>query len=140
MALEFFKRKSQKEAPKLEKLIEPESIELLGETIDREYRKYLTLQLGEEIVDQKEVKQKSLYFNLNEEEIKERKRYAFSELSKEMAEGMLNERARNIRKVELLAKACNATKSLSKDYDLGIALATDGLYLGYIAQKFGFPF
>lgn len=35
--------------------------------------------------------------------------------------------------------ACGAAKDLHEDYDLGIALTTEGLWLGYIAQNFGFP-
>lgn len=37
------------------------------------------------------------------------------------------------------SRACGAASRLHEDYDLGIALATDGLWLGYIAEAFGFP-
>lgn len=38
-----------------------------------------------------------------------------------------------------LNEACGIAQKLHKDYDLGIALATDGLWLGYIAKQFDFP-
>jgi len=36
-------------------------------------------------------------------------------------------------------EACNAVQSLMPKYDLGIEIAIDGLYLGYIFQLYGFP-
>lgn len=38
-----------------------------------------------------------------------------------------------------IAEACGAAKKLKENYDIGIALATDGLFMGYIARQFGFP-
>lgn len=37
------------------------------------------------------------------------------------------------------AQACGAVKEMIQNYDIGIAIATGGLYLGYIAQNFGLP-
>ena len=36
-------------------------------------------------------------------------------------------------------EACRAAQTLRTQYDLGIALATDGLWLGYVFQVHGFP-
>ncbi|MBI3623001.1 hypothetical protein HY212_02890 [Candidatus Pacearchaeota archaeon] len=36
-------------------------------------------------------------------------------------------------------EACSAMVALKDEYDVGVALATDGLFLSYIAQQFGFP-
>lgn len=37
------------------------------------------------------------------------------------------------------SEACGVASNLHKNYDVGVALATDGLWLGYIASTFGFP-
>ena len=40
---------------------------------------------------------------------------------------------------DYFSKACGVAKNLHRDYDLGLALATNGLWMGYIAEKFEFP-
>jgi len=37
------------------------------------------------------------------------------------------------------SEACGVASNLHKNYDVGVALATDGLWLGYIARAFDFP-
>ncbi len=39
----------------------------------------------------------------------------------------------------MFEEACRAAQNVSKNYDLGISLAVDGLWLGYILEKSGFP-
>ncbi|MBS3175162.1 phosphoribosyltransferase [Candidatus Woesearchaeota archaeon] len=40
-------------------------------------------------------------------------------------------------KIVFLPQACAAAKELKKEYDIGIALATGGLFMGFVAEKFG---
>jgi hypoxanthine phosphoribosyltransferase len=39
----------------------------------------------------------------------------------------------------IFGRSCTAIENLKENYDLGLALATDGLYLGYISKVFNFP-
>lgn len=39
----------------------------------------------------------------------------------------------------IFSRACTAIEQIKQNYDLGVALATDGLYLGFIGQYLGFP-
>jgi len=39
----------------------------------------------------------------------------------------------------LIHKACDAAQKLETEYDLGLAIARDGLWLGYIFDKHGWP-
>jgi hypoxanthine phosphoribosyltransferase len=62
------------------------------------------------------------------------KEYVASQVGRNKAKS-----APDFNRYQYIAEACGVAKNLHNNYDVGIALATDGLFLGYIAQQFGFP-
>ena len=62
------------------------------------------------------------------------KEYVASQVGRDNAKS-----APDFERYRYIAEACGVAKNLHNDYDLGVALATDGLFMSYIAQHFGFP-